>query len=114
MIREEQMNRLMRDLLIEHIDLKPIPVLDCMKAPTERRDAIAGRHHTLIAAWRRGFIEFDRHPAPQTSIITQTGRHALALALSDWADALSRSHYGLDRLLPDAPGSRGTFPPVDL
>jgi hypothetical protein len=99
----DEMNRQMRDILIEHIDLLPLPVVHCMQAPPAERDRIANRHMTLAAAWRRGWVNFDRFPHPRQSTLTPAGRAALAEALGDWADALFRA--GLDRqLLPDVSG----------
>lgn len=100
----EQMNRNMRDLLIEHIDQKPVPIIFCMSVPPAQRDRLASRYQTLLAASRYGYIKFDRHPAPRTSTITDSGRNALAKVLADWADAICRMEGGLDRLLPDVSG----------
>lgn len=97
----EQMNRNMRDLLIEHIDQKPVPIIFCMSVPPMQRDKVANRYRTLLAASRCGYVTFDRCPAPRTSTITEAGRDALAKAIADWADAICKINGGLDRLLPD-------------
>ena len=103
--RAIHMNYLMRDLLIEHIDLKPVPVIIGNVPPHLREPAVTGRYNTLLAAWRSGYVQFDRYPAPRFSALTPAGRAALAESLANWAEALTRaSEGGLERLLPNVTG----------
>lgn len=108
-----EMNKRMRDLLIEHIDLRPVPIVEVMSVAPNQRDHMANRHLTMLAAWRRGYLSFDRFPSPRTSVLTVDGRHALAGALANWAEALHRAYdSGLNLLLPNV--SREVSEPEEL
>ena len=79
-----------RDMLIRHIDGAQVPIL----VPVIRRGLPPGEWRTLQCLIDRGFIKFDRVPHPRYTVITDKGRHALAKALADWADALARTGHG--------------------
>lgn len=71
----------MRDALIDHIDeAQPVNLK-------------ATNYSTIRAAVDRGFLRY--HPQqclrPTKTVLTEKGREALAIALADWADALTRA-----------------------
>lgn len=84
------MNRVWRDILIEHID-GPVP----WRGPRERKN-------TARALLARGLLAGDISSAGWTgnigaTQITERGRAALAVALGDWADAITRVRLRADR-----------------
>ena len=99
----EQMTIPMRDLLIEHID-GPVLLTAGHRSPmTEKWDNHL-RSRLLLRADDIGWIEFDRKVSPMSTSLTDAGKMMLCAVLADWADAMTRAHYGLYRLLPDQPG----------
>ena len=76
----------MRDILIEHMDGKQVVI---------RHLGGGGYWQTMNGLIARGLIRYDRTPHPRYTVITEAGRHALAKALADWADALSRAGCGV-------------------
>jgi hypothetical protein len=92
----------MRDVLIEHLD-GPAAILapsGCTWNRTDAHDtARANRFRTMKALIERGMLRPDANMRPRLTHITTAGRAALAEALADWADALTRAgHKTTDRL----------------
>lgn len=97
-------SRQMRDVLIDHMDDRAVPIAEPM-------DAVDGleawsrrsRRGTIQALVRAGLLrERSRH-----TFITDAGRCTLAAALADWADAIVRLR-GKDALPPLPPTPRQT------
>lgn len=80
----------LRDLLIEHID-----------GPVAVRVADCARYCRIHGAVRAKLLTFDRPRRPRQTAITERGRAALAEALADWADALSRAQQA--KAWPESP-----------
>ena len=74
-----------RDMLIDHLDGRVVPV----------DVTIRGRAITLFACLERGFIRYDHPPSRYATVITTLGRAALAEALAEWAEALVRAGFDL-------------------
>jgi len=85
----------MRDLLIEHLDNKAVPIVRAVSAKDDGlvAQALAQRCKTMAALLNRGLLRTDGKIRARATIITETGRAELAEALADWADALSRSRW---------------------
>lgn len=77
----------MRDVLIEHMDGRKVPV---------NRKAGSSYWRTMNSCLARKLIEYRRQRGkegthhPEFTVITDAGRSELAKALADWADALVR------------------------
>jgi hypothetical protein len=82
-----------RDILIEHID-GPCQVIACGD------HAACARLNRVRGLVSHGLLRWDRPMRPRSSHITDQGRAALAKALADWADALTRTQIIIDHLRP--------------
>jgi hypothetical protein len=69
----------LRDVLIEHLDGRQVPVADLLPHSRRRR--------TMRTAVTHGLIE---HGWPGHTVITERGREELSVLLADYAEALTR------------------------
>jgi hypothetical protein len=87
----------MRDVLIEHLDGRPVPIILIWNARSTAESArIHHRSRTVGSLIERGLLRTNRVGSrlrPTHTILTDDGREQLAAALGDWADALSRVRW---------------------
>lgn len=81
-----------RDVLIEHIDGRPVPIIVPTSVDPIDRPAMGCRYKATAALLKRGFLRTDGSGArPAATVITEAGRMKLASELADWADAIQRA-----------------------
>jgi len=81
----------MRDFLIEHLDQKPVPVIQTTVRGLSASEMVDHSHRarSRASAIRKRWLRITRDD--KHTIITEEGRAALAEALGDWADAVARA-----------------------
>ena len=83
----------MRDVLIEHLDGRAVPVVVVAKNGLDG-PALGRRQQVVQAMVERGYLKqanaTTRHPF---TTITDKGRARLSEALANWADALVRARH---------------------
>lgn len=86
----EFLSRSMRDCLIRHIDQTRVAILRNYESLSDNRQRVimAQQSKSQQAALKRGWLK--RTPQRDFTVITESGRAALAAGLADWADALAR------------------------
>jgi hypothetical protein len=80
----------LRDLLIEHIDGRPVPLRTYSRSTMMRSSSAP--YQSVAALIKRGYLEarVGADGVPTETIITEKGRAALAAVLADMADAMRR------------------------
>ena len=86
------LSRSQRDVLIDHID-RQVPIIRATIYHGVEARGAAARKITTLALLNRGFLQTDTKITPTHTMMTETGRNALASALADWAEALVRANY---------------------
>jgi hypothetical protein len=84
-------SRKMRDVLIDHLDGREVPIIHATEASGMEARDLALKQHTTSALLHRRLLKIDGKLPPRTTTITESGRSELCRALADWADALARA-----------------------
>jgi hypothetical protein len=78
------LSRLQRDMMVEHLDDNPVPILK----------NVPYRYGTQKALVKKGWVRW--HPkgavTPTSTVLTPQGRKALAGMLSEWVEIILRAH----------------------
>jgi hypothetical protein len=82
-------SKVMRDVLIEHIDGRPVRIKPAKTDRTEHADQqLMVKRKTIHALIERGYLETVVNAKSCDTVITTKGREELCAALADWAEAL--------------------------
>jgi hypothetical protein len=88
----------MRDVLIDHLDGREVPIMRVSELRGFRGAAGGDRLRTTQALLARGFLKTDGvqgRRAPVHTTITEAGRAELCALLGEYADALVRARFGM-------------------
>lgn len=86
-------SRTMRDVLIDHLDCRAVPILRPSDSSGQDARDRSVRHSVTEALIVRGLLRTDHRYKPQTTIMTEAGRAALAAVLADWAEAIVKAQF---------------------
>ena len=96
-------SRAMRDVLIEHLEGREVPIVHRPLKGLEASEASI-RRTTIQALINRGLLRTDNRSMSRVTIMTPNGRAVLTEILADWADALERAGYErLEKLAQEDP-----------
>ena len=92
-------SKAMRDVLIEHIDCRFVPLVRAHRGDKIKTARLTGRYTVILSLIRRRFLIWDRPAMPRATKITELGREALAEELADWAAAIALRDSKLEGLI---------------
>ncbi len=85
----------MRDVLIDHLDGRPVPLLRTSELSGVEAKRCADRWLTTRSLLLRGFLKHNSNgaKAPTHTLVTEAGRRELGALLGEYADAIVRARF---------------------
>jgi len=95
----------MRDVMIDHLDGRAVPIIRISELSGVEASRAADRHITTRALLLRGFLKPNSNQTknPVYTLITEKGRAELCALLGEYADAILRARFELPPRGDEAP-----------
>jgi hypothetical protein len=106
----------MRDVLIEHMDGRAVPLIWNFRLTGIAAHAASIRARSVRTLLRDKMITLDRTWRPARTVITALGRHELGMVLGQYAEILVRAGLRVEELAEVARTSGGSLvnPPREV